>query len=313
MADVSFYAALVLGVMVLNYLFVAHGPLNRVVYNPLFIDLPTSENFDALLYRDLSNAQVAAAGNLELDAGQFQRLQINEYVVATGDTISGIAIEHDLNMDTIVSFNDIDDARRLRSGERFRIPDRDGLLHTVKYGDSLAGISARYDISRNAILDANNLFNDTLGVGQSLFLPGARMDPIELQIVLGELMQSPYRGRLTSGFGYRRDPFTGLRRFHNGIDVAGPSGAAVRASMAGVVAHVETQNGNYGKFIILRHSNGFQTLYAHLSRFSVSPGQRVARGQQIGSMGNTGRSTGSHLHFSVIKNGSFVNPLSYIY
>ena len=249
----------------------------------------------------------------ELEPTKFQQLQINEHVVTSGDTISSIASKYGLNMDTIVSFNDVEDARRLRSGDRYRIPDRDGLLHTVKYGESLTALASRYDISPNAVLDANDLISERLEVGQPLFLPGARMDSIELMVALGELLQFPYRGRLTSGFGYRRDPFTGLRRFHNGIDIAGPSGTAVRSAMAGVVAHVGSQSGNYGKFIIVRHTNGFQTLYAHLSSFSVSLGQRVARGQRVGLMGNTGRSTGSHLHFSVIKNGRFTNPIPYLY
>ena len=314
-ADISFYAAILLGVLTMNYLFVAHGPVSRALHSPLFIDLPIGEDFDAVLYRYISSGegQISPFAELELDPSQFQQMQIREHVVNSGDTISGIAEQYSLNMDTIVSFNKIDDARRLRSGDRYRIPDRDGLLHTVQYGESLAAVASRYNIPSNAILDANDLISERLEVGQPLFLPGARMDPVDLQIALGELMQFPYRGRFTSGFGYRRDPFTGLRRFHNGIDVAGPSGSAIRAAMAGVVAHVESQTGNYGRFIIIRHTNGFQTLYAHLSSFSVSLGQRVARGQQIGLLGNTGRSTGAHLHFSVIKNGRFVNPLAYLY
>ncbi|WP_438829573.1 M23 family metallopeptidase [Alkalispirochaeta alkalica] len=111
----------------------------------------------------------------------------------------------------------------------------------------------------------------------------------------------------------RPDPFTGQRRFHNGVDIVNAMRTPVRAAASGRVVHVESQIGNYGRFVILRHADGFQTLYAHLDSYSVRVGQNVSRGQQIGAMGNTGRSTGPHLHFSVIHNGRFVNPLRYLH
>jgi murein DD-endopeptidase MepM/ murein hydrolase activator NlpD len=111
----------------------------------------------------------------------------------------------------------------------------------------------------------------------------------------------------------RNDPFTGRRRFHNGIDLAGPIGTPIGAAMPGTVVHTEAQTGNYGKFVIVRHDGGFQTLYAHLDSFAVRKGQYVSQGQTIGSMGNTGRSTGPHLHFSIIRNGSFVDPLGFLH
>jgi murein DD-endopeptidase MepM/ murein hydrolase activator NlpD len=111
----------------------------------------------------------------------------------------------------------------------------------------------------------------------------------------------------------RSDPFTGLPRFHNGIDVANRIGTPIRAAASGRVVHVESQIGNYGRFVIVRHPDGFQTLYAHLNDFSVRTGEYVDRGEVLGVMGNTGRSTGPHLHFSVIHNGTFVNPLRYLH
>ncbi|MGI9256115.1 MAG: M23 family metallopeptidase, partial [Salinispira sp.] len=144
------------------------------------------------------------------------------------------------------------------------------------------------------------------------FIPGARMDSTALKLVLGELFIFPTNGRFTSGFGYRADPFTGQRRFHNGIDLANNPGTSVRASMAGTVVHIESQIGNYGKFIIIQHAGGFQTLYAHLNTIGVNRGEYIYQGETIGRMGNTGRSTGPHLHFSIIRNGVFENPLNYL-
>jgi len=247
-----------------------------------------------------------------VDPERFARLEVSSYEVQPGDTLGEIAGRYDLTMDTLISFNQIEDVRRIQVGETFRIPNRDGLLYTVKRGDTVASIAADNDTTVNSILDANDLRSQEITEGQVLFVPGARLNQTELRIILGELFAWPTNGTYTSGFGMREDPFTGLRRSHNGIDLANRVGTPVRAAASGRVVHVESQIGNYGRFVIVRHPDGFQTLYAHLNDFSVRPGQYVDRGQRLGVMGNTGRSTGPHLHFSVIRNGTFVNPLRYL-
>ncbi|MHA3978434.1 DUF5930 domain-containing protein [Halovulum sp. GXIMD14794] len=117
--------------------------------------------------------------------------------------------------------------------------------------------------------------------------------------------------RFTSGFGSRRDPKTGGRRAHNGIDLAGPRGTHIEATADGVVVHAGWQSG-FGKLIKVRHAYGFETYYAHLNKIHVKVGDRIARGEHIGDMGTTGRSTGVHLHYEVRLGGSPVNPLTYI-
>lgn len=248
-----------------------------------------------------------------VDPARFARLEVSTYEVQPGDTLGEIAASYDLEMDTLISFNQIEDVRRLQVGDTFQIPNRDGLLYTVKRGDTMASIAAANGTTVNAILDANDLRSVEIAEGQVLFVPGARLNQTELRIILGELFAWPTRGTFTSGFGMRADPFTGLPRFHNGIDLANRIGTPIRAAASGRVVHVESQIGNYGRFVIVRHPDGFQTLYAHLQDFSVRTGQYVDRGQRLGTMGNTGRSTGPHLHFSVIHNGTFVNPLRYLH
>jgi murein DD-endopeptidase MepM/ murein hydrolase activator NlpD len=248
-----------------------------------------------------------------VDPTRFARLEVSSYTVQPGDTLGEIAAAYDLDMDTLISFNRIEDVRRLQVGEVFQVPNRDGLLYTVRRGDSLSSIAQDQGTTINEILDANDLRSQTIAEGQVLFVPGARLNETERRIILGELFAWPTRGTFTSGFGMRADPFTGLPRFHNGIDLANRVGTPIRAAASGRVVHIESQIGNYGRFVIVRHPDGFQTLYAHLQDFSVRTGQYVDRGQVLGSMGNTGRSTGPHLHFSVIHNGTFVNPLRYLH
>jgi len=117
--------------------------------------------------------------------------------------------------------------------------------------------------------------------------------------------------RFTSGFGTRRDPKTGGRRAHNGIDLAGPRGTHIHATAEGVVTFAGRQSG-YGNLIKIRHAHGFETSYAHLNKIHVKVGDRIARSDHIGDMGTTGRSTGVHLHYEVRLGGKPVNPLTYI-
>lgn len=117
--------------------------------------------------------------------------------------------------------------------------------------------------------------------------------------------------RYTSGFGYRRDPKTGGRRMHNGADFAGPRGTDIFATADGMVKFAGWRSG-FGRLIILRHEFGVETYYAHNSTIRVKQGQRVSRGDHIADMGNTGRTTGTHLHYEVRVDGTPVNPMIYI-
>jgi murein DD-endopeptidase MepM/ murein hydrolase activator NlpD len=118
--------------------------------------------------------------------------------------------------------------------------------------------------------------------------------------------------RLSSNFGSRSDPFNGHKRMHQGIDIPGPLGTPVYATADGVVAVAEYNSGGYGNLVEIDHGNGMQTRYGHLSRLVAQPNEFVRRGQLIGLMGSTGRSTGSHLHYEVRIDGNAVNPIPYI-
>lgn len=122
---------------------------------------------------------------------------------------------------------------------------------------------------------------------------------------------APVRGIYTSTFGYRRDPITGQRAYHSGVDISAPPGKPVKATAEGVVTKTE-QYGGLGRAVFVAHGFGVTTVYGHLSRINVSPGQRVERGAIVGLVGNSGRSTGYHLHYEVQVNGQATNPLAYI-
>lgn len=117
--------------------------------------------------------------------------------------------------------------------------------------------------------------------------------------------------RITSNFGYRTDPFTGRASFHAGIDIAGKIGDPVYAAGAGKVLTTAKDN-SHGRYIVIEHPGGLQSWYLHLSKIGVSEGDTVTKGQRIGSLGNTGRSTGPHLHFEIVKKDKTVDPLPYL-
>ncbi|MFP4383571.1 MAG: peptidoglycan DD-metalloendopeptidase family protein [Spirochaetia bacterium] len=253
------------------------------------------------------------SGNLDdIDPDTFESLSLRNYTIKPGDTLSEIAKAAGLNMDTIISFNDIDSVRRLQVGAVYKIPNRDGLLYKVKQGDSLYTISSSFNVAVTAILDANNLGSAVIHQGQDLFIPNARMSTQDLKIVLGEAFRIPVsRYRFTSDFGPRKDPFTGAPSYHYGVDLAASLATPIYAAMEGRVIAAD-YNALYGNYIILKHAGRYQTLYGHLHSFSVRVGEYVTQGKKIGTMGNTGRSTGVHLHFSINKNGSWLDPEKYI-
>ncbi len=121
----------------------------------------------------------------------------------------------------------------------------------------------------------------------------------------------PSPGWFSSSFGYRTDPFTGMRQFHRGIDIANRPGTPIVATADGKVTRA-VKAGNFGRMVTIDHGNGYVTRYGHLAKWTVKVGQRVERGEIIAYMGNTGRSTGPHLHYEVWKDGKAVNPRSYI-
>ena len=118
---------------------------------------------------------------------------------------------------------------------------------------------------------------------------------------------------MVSGFGYRTDPFTKVRKMHEGMDFTAKIGTPIYATGDGVVARADNSASGYGNHIVIRHGYGYETLYGHLSRYKCRAGQRIKRGDVIGFVGSTGRSQGPHLHYEIHKNGSVVNPINFYY
>lgn len=270
-------------------------------------DLPPADDMALLLLHTVIDGaaleeEITSAPPLPLT------LSLRTYTIARNDTLDAIARRFDVNLDTLLSINGIADVRRLQVGAVLKVPNIDGIVYKVQRGDNLSSIASRNNTTLLDLVDANDLDSHTIKPGQMLFIPGARLSSYDLKKALGTLVIWPVTGRISSNFGYRSNPFTGIRQFHNGLDIVAQENTPVKAAMDGRVAETG-YSAIFGNFVIMTHAGSYQTLYAHLNRIDVRVGQAIGQGKSIGQLGSTGYSTGPHLHFGVFKNGSPTDPL----
>lgn len=245
------------------------------------------------------------------------RRDVVDYEVKGGDTLSSIAKVYGVDSGSIAYLNDFADTKILKPGDIIKIPPVAGVIVTVKKGETIYSLAKKYGLaSPQAIVDwpYNTFVNDetfSLAAGQTLVLPGGKppeIIPVAPRVVINN---APFAG----GTGQFTWPTTGIITqyfawYHPADDIANAAGTPILAADTGRVATVQYDNHDYGYHVIINHGNGYSTLYGHMSRIDVSEGQNVTRGQRIGLMGSTGRSTGSHLHFEVRIGGTRINPLT---
>lgn len=251
------------------------------------------------------------------------RRDVLNYTVLGGDTLSSIAqkfstSDNPIDVQSITYLNGFDDDNQiLKPGDVIKIPPVSGIIVTVKSGDTIDSLAKKYGLpSAQSIVDwpYNSFANDetfTLSAGQTLVIPGGKPPkaaPVALRSVSTSTLFSGGTGQFvwpTSGIITQY--FSG---YHPADDIANNIGTPILAADSGRVVTVLYQNHDYGYHVIINHGNGYTTLYGHMSRIDVVEGQNISRGQQIGLMGSTGRSTGPHLHFEITFNGVRTNPLN---
>jgi len=249
------------------------------------------------------------------------RDQVVEYTVQEGDTVSSIADKFDISIDTIRWQNNLKSQDAIKVGQVIDILPVAGVSHKVQKGDTVYSIAKKYDTSAQALVDFpyNTFVNDEtfeLAIGQTVVVPdGVKPAEILWSPVARVRQVTPNAGTVVaSGAFVWPTGGTITQRFvwyHKGIDIANNAAPSILAADSGRVVVAGWPDGyGYGNRVIIDHGNGFRTLYAHLSQVWVVPGQTVNRGDAIGKMGSTGRSTGVHLHFEVIQNGTYLNPLN---
>lgn len=260
----------------------------------------------------------------DVDVNLVERQSATDYIVQEGDTISVIADKFGLRSSTILWENDLGEYSIIKPGQNLVIPPINGLTHVVKKGETLLAIAKKYESDTDKIINYNNLVNaDDVSIGQKLFIPDGVKEPPPPPPV-------PKRSAIASFIIPDSAPIVSSTRMlwptdskritqyyswsHHGLDIGGRTTNYIYASDDGTVsvAKYSGWNSGYGTHIMIDHGNSKKTLYGHLSKNFVQVGEKVKKGQVIGMMGTTGRSTGVHLHFEVRFGSSLVNPLKYV-
>lgn len=264
------------------------------------------------------------------------RAEVSTYVLQSGDTIWDVGARFNVGMYSILWSNGLDEDAIVKPGQELRIPPVPGVLHTVAAGDSLDSIAKKFSVDPAVVVDYNGLRpGEPLAVDKVLIIPGGELpitrrpaSPLALPNLptlrapaapairpltplLPAIRPAPAPAAPTGRLSW---PARGLittyfSGYHPGIDIAAALGTPIGAADGGTVMSTGWDSTGYGYRVVVSHGNGFTTTYNHLSVILVRPGEVVGKGQTIARMGSTGRSSGSHLHFEILRNGSFVNPL----
>ncbi len=244
---------------------------------------------------------------------------ISVYVVRVGDTLPAIAKMFGVTTNTIVWANNLK-GNKISVGQQLVILPISGVQYNVKSGDTLLGIAKKFNGNMDDILSYNNLQSDSkISVGDTIFIPDGEITPSSennysssgsqnsgVATGSGSIPVGRYCQNYPSIMGYYLRPVLDCIKTqgihgHNAVDLAGAYGSNIMAAADGqvIVSREGGWNGGYGNYVVIRHANGTQTLYAHMSKTNVSVGDNVSQGQIIGFMGSTGDSTGTHLHFEI--------------
>lgn len=234
---------------------------------------------------------------------------ISEYVVVAGDSVAGIAQKFNITPETVLWANDLKKNTPIQVGQKLVILPVSGVSYKIKSGDTISEISEKFHISQKELSEFNDLTDGKLMVGEVIIIPGGKLSPATSTNTNSNSSSpskdEPKTPSKTSGY-FSRPVASGIKtqgiHGHNGIDIAAPEGTPILAARDGYVSLVrggDAWNGGYGNYVVITHDGGVQTLYAHMSSIDVLQGQKVNRGQKVGGMGNTGQSTGVHLHFEV--------------
>jgi murein DD-endopeptidase MepM/ murein hydrolase activator NlpD len=245
------------------------------------------------------------------------------YIVQPGDTVSSIAKKFGVSIDTIRWQNDLKSIDAIKPGQKLEIPPVTGIVHKVRRGETVYSIAKKFGVSAQQIVNwpFNTYANDetfALAVGQTLMVPDGVKPAEKLWDPKHYVAQRTPDAGAVSATGQFVWPAGGkiTQRYvwyHKALDIANKAAPAILAADSGKVVVAGWPDGwGYGNRVVIDHGNGFRTLYAHMSSVAVSVGQTVNRGDVIGRMGSTGRSTGTHLHFEIRQNGVLVNPLVFL-
>lgn len=246
----------------------------------------------------------------ELARSNFSVANFFTYTAQEGDTVLSLAARCSILYETLATANSIGESAEPLAGKKLILPTANGLF-VPEIPQTSAELLLANEYKSKTAQGTYMLY--TIGGRKFYFLHGVRFSPAQRAYFLNPGMSMPLENSiLTSAFGKRQSPVTGKWHLHKGIDLAAPRGTSVLACKGGTVQSAEYGNRVYGNCIVIRHSGGMESLYAHLDEIAVKKEDAVSSGQKIGTVGMTGLTTGPHLHFEIKQNGSPLNPREYL-
>lgn len=237
---------------------------------------------------------------------------VRQHLVREGETLSRIAAFYGLKPTTILAFNRRLEPKKVRMGQKLLIPASDGFPYRVVSRDTPEGVAAKLRLEGEQQRAFLALWPKLPEPGTVILVPGESRLTERYAALLSRIHLFPVDGTVTMAYGEITDPVTGLKTFHEGIDLAVPRGTPVRATRGGLVAHVQIHQA-LGYCVILRHDDGLTTLYGQLEEVVVAEGSRIKQGEILGKVGNQVFGKVDHLYFSVKKNGRVIDPLTVLY
>ncbi|MFA6463751.1 MAG: M23 family metallopeptidase [Candidatus Paceibacterota bacterium] len=273
------------------------------------IDTDRNKNRDITIVDDsVIQSEMGPLGTVSQIASSTQNNTISVYTVKQGDTLSEIAALFNVSKNTVLWANDLKSEKDLKPGDQLLILPVSGIEHTVVKGETLSSIAKKFGADSGDILSFNDLSSaKDLKVGMDIIIPGAEVATPNTSSKTSS-GKTNYNSQPSAVSGYYIRPVSGGKRTqglhgacHCGVDIASSVGTPIHSAANGTVilSRKGGWNGGYGNYVIIAHTNGTQTLYAHMSQTLVGTGDRVTQGQTIGLMGSSGNSTGSHIHFEI--------------
>lgn len=284
------------------------NPKNRILSTTVSRSLVLDDSAILPMHSPLYDA----TSTVDLAPETIQDDQIYLYTVRDGDTIGDVSKMYGVSANTILWANDLSAKSALKAGQVLVILPINGVKYTVKNGDTVASIATKFKSHTENIIRYNNL-DGALAVGTEIIIPDGEMNTTSVAV---NATTYPSNGLILGYF--IRPVASGVKtqnlHGHNGIDIGAKIGAPIRATAEGkvILARVGGWGGGYGNYVIIQHPNGMQTLYGHMSTVNVSVGDKVSQGDVIGAVGNTGDSSGPHLHIELHMKGG-ANPVNRFY
>jgi LysM repeat protein len=310
LGDKYFLGSLLLALIVIfifGYRLFLLSPFNLFVEqgNLTLNEVPVLNGFN----NGLMAYQKAGQAKQQSDSG---RLNFYKVTLKSGEGLSLLAKQHNLNVSTLLNVNKIEDLSTIGEGSQLIIPSEDGLMYRVKSFDTLDKLAINFKVDRQSIAQANNLKNEKLFKGETIFIPNAALASSVVDKIYDNYLSYPLAGQLKTFFGKSFNSLVGMEQFNEGITFNSVEKQTVYAAGSGIVTKIAFHS-SYGYYVVVTHANNLQSFYGYLAwPITAKLRSKVDSTTPLGYVGQSGFTNGHSLYFALFKDGKAIDPLLYL-